>query len=523
MAAAVAAQASQVHHGAWWSLASIMMLNLIAGTIYAWSSFNSIFKDDEGYGLSQSQMELLGTMAHFGNYLALDAGIMSVKLGTHFTLAYGCSLTFIGYTGLWYAVKFANGEFPYWALALLCVIYGHGCGSIDNGSMTTVMSDFPKNRGNVVGCMKGWYGMSGAIVTVIYDALFFPDQSAFLIFLGVYSIVFGSAFVPVVAYTKGLVDDSAQWISFKFRIMSVGIVVFMVYICSVSANVEKINSFPNMGKPLWLGILVSIIVVAASLFLFALGGPKAENRGGETGIALVPETTEHEVDEDAPNLPIDVSALQMTTYLDFWILMPILVIGQGAGLLFINNAGQILDAYEGRHLDATSFVAIISCANGFGRLTYGNLSEAAASRMSRILFLIISCALLSLAYLLVFLVGAPAVEPAGAVVGFAYGGLWGVQPVILAEIFGSRDYSIKYACSAAAAFCGSLLFSTLLAGRIYDEQARGPNLDDDGNCISSDCYSTTLIIVAVSGVPSIVLGAVLWKRTQWIYNALDLL
>lgn len=519
--APASARPSKVHRGAWWSLASTMMLMLIAGTIYAWGNFNGIFKSKHGYDLSQSQMELLGTMANLGNYVAIDAGIISMKLGTHITLAYGCILTFVGYTGLWCSVRFANGQLPYWVLVLLCMTYGHGCGSIDNASMTQALSDFPNHKGNVVGCMKAYYGMSSAIITVVFDALFQPDQSSFLIFLGMYSLVMGVMFVPVVRHTKGLVDDTYEQVRYKFKLMTAGICAFVIYFLIVNLEKSDINSMAHNGKPLWLGILASVMLGASSLFLFASDGrlPACAHQDDKDklNLSLLEESCGGGI---VPDHPVDVSAAQMLTRLDFWILMPILIIGQGSGLLWLNNSGQILDAFSGVHMDPTPFVAVISCLNGFGRLTSGTLSEVLAGRCSRVIYLIVSCTLMAGSYLAMFAFGGAVLWPMGAVVGFAYGIFWGVQPVIVSEIFGPKDYSIKYACSAVAAFFGSLILSTLLAGQNYDMQARGANLDPDGICIVSACYERTFIVTSCCGVPALFLGGLLWMRTRWIYKAL---
>merc|ERR1712166_1575016 len=117
----------------------------------------------------------------------------------------------------------------------------------------------------------------------------------------------------------------------------------------------------------WLCILASLMLGVASLFLFACDGRPCmrrqnardkqhypvlpESRSTEVSAALIPQDEGALIGEARREPPVDVSAVEMLSRADFWILMPILVIGQGSGLLWLNNSGQILDAFMGRHMD----------------------------------------------------------------------------------------------------------------------------------------------------------------------------
>jgi MFS family permease len=203
----------------------------------------------------------------------------------------------------------------------------------------------------------------------------------------------------------------------------------------------------------------------------------------------------------------------------FLLLFVVLVVGQGSGLLFINNAPQMSDAYIGSHKSGagTTLVSLVSCFNSFGRLIYGNVSEAMLPRVSRIWFLFFSLSLLSLSYWLLLLFGEPMLTVVGAIVGFAYGGLWGVQPVILVEVFGPADYGMKYACSAIAAFAGSVIFPTLIAGTLYDEETR--RLHTDGSCFQPSCFSTTNLITGCLGIVGCLLTLIVHAMTRNVYAA----
>ena len=47
-------------------------------------------------------------------------------------------------------------------------------------SLVSCMQNFPKNRGPIVGILKGFTGLCGAILTQYYATLFAPDQASFI-------------------------------------------------------------------------------------------------------------------------------------------------------------------------------------------------------------------------------------------------------------------------------------------------------------------------------------------------------
>jgi len=202
---------------------------------------------------------------------------------------------------------------------------------------------------------------------------------------------------------------------------------------------------------------------------------------------------------------------------EFWVLFSVLIVGQGMGLAWINNDRQMLQAYaESADIKTLTYPAMISCFNSFGRLFYGSMSEFLLPKMSRVWFLLLSFALLALAYWSVFLFGSVMMWPAGAVVGVAYGGLWGVQPVIISEVFGPKQYGLKYALSAIAAYAGSEIFSHYLAGSFYDQEAR--ILGDGNTCLKPSCYNRFLAIAGTCGIVAFVVGFGLNIMTRNTYK-----
>jgi len=124
--------------------------------------------------------------------------------------------------------------------------YGHGCGTIDNAAITELVADFPNHKGNVVGCMKCFYGMAAAVITVVYNAVFAPNQKGFLIFIGIYAAISGLALVPVIRHCKGRIQESNEWVSKKFKILAFSIIAVSFYILAVNCLKHQIDD--SVGK-----------------------------------------------------------------------------------------------------------------------------------------------------------------------------------------------------------------------------------------------------------------------------------
>lgn len=259
------AQPSAVKNGAWMTLAACLSMMLIAGTSYGFGAWSSILKSKDGYGLNQFDVELLALSSFCGNYLTLDTGLLVSKAGTIPAFALGCTYASLGYFGLWAGTELYPGKFPFVALAFFCCLYGHGCGSLDNAAMSELMTDFSEYKGYVVGCTKAYYGLATAVMVTIFKAAFPSSPTNFLLFLAIYALVAGMALTPVIWMTKGSVDNSQRTVKFKFRTLTMGILVFSMFFFIVQLQAEQ------MSQTGWRCILVVVLLGAGTPFLLSHG------------------------------------------------------------------------------------------------------------------------------------------------------------------------------------------------------------------------------------------------------------
>jgi MFS family permease len=120
-------------------------------------------------------------------------------------------------------------------------------------------------------------------------------------------------------------------------------------------------------------------------------------------------------------------------------------------------------------------------------------------------------------------------------VGFGYGSHWSVTPATASELFGLKNFGILYNVLCVSNPAGSLIFSGLVAGTLYDREAQKQRglktlatsfIASDQLAIESDevllckgaiCFRETLFIMTGVCIIGIVLNLVLVARTRRVY------
>ena len=184
------------------------------------------------------------------------------------------------------------------------------------------------------------------------------------------------------------------------------------------------------------------------------------------------------------------------------------------GLMTINNLGQIISARGGQASTQRAATAVVSVANGLGRLGCGALADRIVQRgRPRAVLLVAADLAGALAMFLFFVSGTsvPMALIAAAVSGAAYGAIWTLIPTLAADLFGRKHFGANYALILPAVSLAAVLFSTLLAPTVYARHA-----DDDG-CAGAACFGTTFLATAAACGGGAVMALLLGVRSRKRY------
>ncbi|EJD32332.1 hypothetical protein AURDEDRAFT_132169 [Auricularia subglabra TFB-10046 SS5] len=177
---------------------------------------------------------------------------------------------------------------------------------------------------------------------------------------------------------------------------------------------------------------------------------------------------------------------------EFWIIFAIMSLLSGTGLMWLNNVGSVAQALYA-HANPTTFptdegieatsklqatnVSFTSLGNCVGRILIGVLADIGRARwgVSRPSFL----CLVAGAFIFSQIVAARIEDPdalwiASGLLGVAYGGLFGLCPVIIIEWFGLGHFSQNWGFTSLSPLLGGNIFS-LAFGRNLDAHAPHPD------------------------------------------------
>eukprot|EP00931_Biecheleriopsis_adriatica_P105440 TRINITY_DN80002_c0_g1_i1.p1 TRINITY_DN80002_c0_g1~~TRINITY_DN80002_c0_g1_i1.p1 ORF type:complete len:518 (-),score=72.57 TRINITY_DN80002_c0_g1_i1:61-1614(-) len=509
--------------GAWWTFAIASWVCFLTGLTYTFGAWSPALKETFRY--SQEELGHLALAKDVGNFVVMDAGLITAKFGAHTTAAFGTTLLATSSLYLWHSIK-GDGNVPFGVMVFVFWLFGHGLGACDNAAISTSVKNFPNHKGSGVGLMKALEGITGAAMGTIFYTTFGTEQGgSYPLVIAVAAMIVGVLAVPLMKMTNSPVDEPDIIVGMKFRILALGLCCFITF-CAFVAYSKAYNPITMAVSIAFLGALF--------LFVVPVGASHGANDDSSSGrdveehgeIDLSSETTSEPASADGlknqaelPERP-NMSVSQMLQTLDFYLLFLLFVSVQGSGIMFANNAAQVVKAVqEQEDADQSICIAIFSVCNSMSRVLFGFGSERVKGTINRPWFLVASAAVITFALALPPLhLGAWTLGLVSGGIGFAIGGTFALQAVVVEEIFGPKDMPLKYSFLYMAATIGSLLISDLLAGRIYDAAAREQGKEV---CLGGACFNLSFIIAGVACLLATIGGAVVAIRSRKTYRCLN--
>lgn len=276
------------------------------------------------------------------------------------------------------------------------------------------MRNFPLSRGTVAGILKGYGGLSAAVLTEIYSLLLHNSSSQLLLFLALG--------IPILCFilmyfvrpcTPASGEDSAERVHFLF-IQAASIVLGLYLLATtilddvLSVSAPLANTFVVimvvlLMAPLAIPVKMTLYPARASIagtFDREVGSSNSISQEGnadkiEPLLVPTPSTTNlgsfyenddfSEVDmllaegegavkrKRRPKRGEDFKFSEALVKADFWLLFLAYFVGVGSGVTVLNNLAQIGIA-QGLH-DTTVLLSLFSFCNFVGRLGGGVVSE----------------------------------------------------------------------------------------------------------------------------------------------------
>lgn len=506
----------------WLVFVGAMWMQSCAGIGYVYGSLSPVIKHSMGY--NQRQIAALGVAKDLGDSVGFLAGTLCEILPLWLALLIGSLQNFIGYGWVWLIVAGRTPPLPLWAMCVLIFFGTNGETYFNTAALVSCVQNFPKSRGPVVGILKGFAGLSGAILTQIYTMIHTPDHAAliFMVAVGPSMVVIALMFIvrPVGGHKQVRPSDNSSFV-FVYSVCLL-LAAYLMGVLLLEDLVDLNNSVVTLFTVVLL-ILLAIPIIIPLLLTFGSSATTSHDQEhllpdpqkGETSQPTTQFTEQNEfilseVEDEKPKevdlLPASerfkrIQHLQARLFqaaadgavrvkrrkgprrgenftlsqalikADLWLLFVSLLLGSGSGLTVIDNLGQMTQAL---HYDETHiFVSMISIWNFLGRVGGGYFSEIIVSDYAypRPIALAVAQGIMAVGHFFIGM-GWPAAMYVGTLlIGLGFGGHWAIVPATASELFGLKNFGALYNFLTVANPAGSLIFSGLIASNIYDYEA----------------------------------------------------
>nr|CAB3486859.1 unnamed protein product [Digitaria exilis] len=527
----------------WLVFVAALWMQSMAGTTYMYGSISPVVKARLGY--DQRQVAALGVAKNLGGCLGILAGALSATRPALLLLLIGTAQNLLGYGWLWLVVSGHAPAPPLWLVRRLILFDVPAMpvefGELENGnemcliifvgtnsqtyfitvSLVTSIQNFPKSRGPTVGILKGFMGLTSAILTQVYTVMRTPDEATLilLIAVGPSLVAIGLMFVirPVGGHKQVRPSD-------KNSFMFIYAVCLLLALYLVGAMLIQDFLEPSYDVVVFLTVILFVLLISpiAIPVILSLTPEKAEHTMEEallpnqlTGEAStsqekedLPEVILSEVEEekskDTDSLPpserrkriaelqaqlVQAAArggvrikrrphrgdnftlMQAFVKADFWLIWLSLLLGSGSGLTVIDNLGQMSQAsgFQNAHI----FVSLMSIWNFLGRIGGGYFSEIIVREHTypRHIALIFAQIVMAAGHFLFAMAWPGTMYIASLLVGLGYGAHWAIVPAAVSELFGIKHFGAMYNFLILANPTGSFIFSGLIVSNLYEYEA----------------------------------------------------
>ncbi|EEF51772.1 protein NUCLEAR FUSION DEFECTIVE 4 [Ricinus communis] len=504
----------------WLVFVCAMWVQSCAGIGYLFGSISPVIKSSMGY--NQREVAMLGVAKDLGDSIGFVAGALCEVLPIWAILLIGVFQNFVGYGLLWLIVIQKLPALPLWVLCVAVFVGTNGETYFNTAALVSCVQNFPKSRGPVVGILKGFAGLSGAILTQIYTMINFPNEAwlIFMVAVGPSMVVIALMFIirPVGGHRQARPSDNSSFL-YTYSICLV-LAAYLLGVLILEDVVDVSQSLVTLFSIILIILILLPITIPVLLVFFfeprsqveetLLPEPEKQegvNSGQEQDAnEVILSEVEDEKPAEVESLPAserhkriahlqaklfqaaaegavrvkrkkgprrgeDFTLLQALVKADFLLMFFSLILASGSGLTVIDNLGQICQSLG--YTNTSIFVSMISIWNFLGRVGGGYFSEAIIRNFAypRPVAMAVAQVIMAIG-LFYYAMGWPGeIYVVSILIGLSYGAHWAIVPAAVSELFGLKSFGALYNFLTLSSTAGSLIFSGVIASGIYDYYA----------------------------------------------------
>ncbi|XP_023551511.1 uncharacterized protein LOC111809302 [Cucurbita pepo subsp. pepo] len=541
--------------GPWFMVFASFLIMSTAGTPYMFGLYSGAIKSVLGY--DQSTLNLISFFKDLGTNVGVISGLIAEITPPWVVLAIGAAMNFVGYFMIWLSVTEKVAAPAVWLMCLYICLGANSTAFANTGALVTCVKNYPARRGVVLGILKGYVGLSGAILTQFYHAIYGDDSKSLILLIAWLPAVISVAFLRTIRIVKVDHQTNELTVFYRFLYISLGLAGFL----TVMIILQQKFKFSHIEYSFSAAVVVLLlffpvfVVIAEDYKFWRRKLSEFQNPPPFTIVTEKPPQLPIELESSAneeasrlksaekPDLPTpscwktalnppqrgeDFTILQALFSVDMLLLFLSTACGVGGTLTAIDNLGQIGASLRYPKQSISTFVSLVSIWNYLGRVVSGFTSEFFLTKykfprtLILTLILLLSCA----GHLLIAFNPPGGLYIASIVIGFCYGAQWPILFAIISEVFGLKYYSTLYNFGSVASPIGLYFLNVRVAGHLYDTEANRQLAaagekriaGEELNCVGVDCFKLSFIIITGVTVIGALFSFLLVLRTRGFYK-----
>jgi len=554
--------AVHVVQGRWFTVFASFLIMAGAGATYLFGIYSKEIKSSLGY--DQTTLNLLGFFKDLGANVGVLSGLIAEVIPTWGVLLIGSAMNFAGYFMIWMAVTGRTAPPRVWLMCLYICVGANSQNFANTGALVTCVKNFPESRGIMLGLLKGFVGLSGAVMTQIYLAIYGNDSKSLILLIAWLPAAISVVFVYTIRTLPVARQPHELKVFYHFLYVSIGLALFLMAITIVEKQVTfSRTAYAGTATAVCVFLFLPLLIaIREEVLLWSQQSEKTYNNHpvwippptkaeGSADDDLLPSEQIVVVDSqngckgghmkdpnekascfltifNKPQRGEDYTILQALLSIDMGILFLATLCGLGSSLTAVDNLGQIGESLGYPAKTVSSFVSLVSIWNYFGRVFAGFVSETLLAKyqiprpLMMTFVLLLSCA----GHMLIAFPIPGSVYIASVIIGFSFGAQLPLLFAIISELFGLKYYSTLFNCGQLASPLGSYILNVKVTGMLYDNEAlkelakKGLKRSDvkELTCLGRHCYRVSFVILAAVTFFGALVSFILVVRTREFYK-----
>ncbi|XP_015574821.3 uncharacterized protein LOC8283982 [Ricinus communis] len=534
----------QVVSGRWFMVFASLLIMSVNGTSYMYGLYSGVIKSSLGY--DQTTLNTLSFFKDLGGNLGVSAGLIFEVMPPWVVLSIGSVMNFSAYFLIWIAVTGRVAKPHVWQMCLYMCLATNAASYPNTAALVTSVRNFPESRGSVIGLLKGFIGLSGAIMTQIYHAFYGNDSKSLILLIAWLPSFVPLAFLWTIRIKKDVRQAKELKVFCNFLYIALVLAGFLMIITIVQNKLKFTRPEYILSATIVLLLLFFpfAIVVKEEFNLWKCKKQALNNLSQLNVAAEDPTSTSPEAKLEPfscfknifsfknifrqPDRGEDYTILQAIFSIDMLILFISTTCGVGGALAAIDNLGQIANSLGYQAQNTATFLSLVSIWNFLGRVLAGFASEIVLTKYKfpRPLILTFVILISCTGHVLIAFGVPSSLYFSSIIIGFCLGAQLPLVSVVISEIFGLKHFSTLYSVGSVSSPVGSYIFNVKVAGHLYDKEAlkqmealgikreQGKEL----NCRGVHCFKMAFVIISLATFLGFLASIGLVLRTRKFYR-----